>query len=268
MYIPPADPPSIQISPLVSGKSTWIFASDGALTLGTSNTYTIIPNTTFTANVKMWGAGGGQGTQDSSKAGAGGFSSGIMTLTAGQTYTLLVGGGGKTGGGGTALGGGGGGSESLRGGGGGYSGIFISGIAQANAILMAGGGAGSGGNGGNLSVSGAGGGLAGQAGGSGIAGGTQISGTSGGTALQGASDRAGGGGGYFGGGAGGDSGSYVPGGGGGSGYINNAYVSSGVTTAGNYTTVALATDPNRVNSGNVSLTAAQGQDGRIYITPL
>jgi len=256
------------ISPAVSGKTTWNTAIDGPLSISASNTYTLTPTYAFTASIKMWGAGGGQGTQDSSKAGAGGFSSGTMTFTAGQAYVLLVGGGGKTGGGGTALGGGGGGSESLRGGGGGYSGIFISSISQANARLMAGGGGGSGGNGGGLSVSGAGGGLAGQAGGTGIAGGTQISGTSGGTALQGASDRSGGGGGYFGGGAGGDSGYYVPGAGGGSGYINSTYVSSGVTTAGNYTTVANSSDADRGNSGNVSSSAGQGQDGRVYITAI
>ena len=138
---PPVVAKSFSISPTVSGKSTWDLNTDGALNI-TSGNYTIIPNSTFTCNVRMWGGGGGGSAAGGAGAGAG-SSIGIMTLNSGTPYNMIVGTGGNgtginragaSGGGGTGIqftgnsvaiivaGGGGGGAGAVGGAGGGSSG--------------------------------------------------------------------------------------------------------------------------------------------------
>lgn len=118
---------------------------------------------------KLWGAGGGSGSQQRSgtsyhtntfynvkEGGAGGFVTAAYNMPTGTSLTLSVGGGGKGGliGGNPsdAVGGyngGGGGTYSTydaSGGGGGYSGVFLgSGKTQTNALIIAPGGGGGGG---------------------------------------------------------------------------------------------------------------------------
>ena len=194
--------------------------------------------------VKMWGAGGAGGNvggwSSPGPGGAGGHSRGLIPVTAGVRYTIVVGVGGQTNypGSTTPSYGGGGGfqinNDNRYGGqGGGFCGMFAGAVTQANAILIAGGG-----GGGSCSASvsaagnwgGAGGGLSGEQGNSptdalsyGAGGpGTQTTGgtswnsmtttqTSTGSALLGGfsgntlntnSYGGGGGGGFFGGGAG------------------------------------------------------------------
>jgi hypothetical protein len=266
------------ISPSVSGKSTWDLSIDGPLNLGTSATYTIVPTSTFTGNITMWGAGGGSGAQGGS-GGGGGYSTGLFAFQSGQSYFILVGQGGRSGGGGTALGGGGSG-DAFRGGGGGYTGLFSGTSAvQANSIMLAGGGGGGGGGGGS-GPGGAGGGSSGQAGNGGSGaqpgGGTQSAGGAGtgaggsasGSALTGANGLSGGAGGYFGGASGGDNGPYAPGAGGGSGYLAGN-VSSGTTTTGSTTTPAESSNSLRNNAGSPRVgSSGTGNDGRYYLAPI
>ena len=265
------------ITPSVSGKSTWDLTTDGALNLGTSATYTIVPTANFTGNITMWGGGGGAGIQNGSGGGAG-YSTGQFAFQSGQSYYILVGQGGRSGSGGTALGGGGS-ADVNRGGGGGYTGLFSGTSAvHANSIMIAGGGGGAGGGSGS-GPGGAGGGSSGQAGngGSGVqpGGGTQSAGGAGGSgggtsgsALTGGSSLSGGGGGYYGGGSGGDNGSYAPGGGGGSGYLAGN-VSSGTTTTGSTTTPAQSSNPLRNNAGSPRVGSnGTGNDGRFYLAGL
>ena len=160
-----------------------------------------VPTGVTSLSVSLWGAGGGR------SGGSGAFVSGLLTVTPGETLTLIVGGGGgfTTSSTGNAFGGGGEGRGSVgvftinSGGGGGRSGIRNSGNTE---VVTAG----AGGGGGN-STNGAAGGLAvgnSSTGG----GGTQSAGGAGadpGSAFQGGNATGlagGGGGGYFGGGAG------------------------------------------------------------------
>lgn len=101
--------------------------------------YNLTPTVTFTANVMVWGAGGGAGLGNNF-GGGGGFSTGIITFYAGVSYNVVVGSAGTTassiggGGGGSGIeylansrtlisaGGGGGGSGTKGGGGGGWGG--------------------------------------------------------------------------------------------------------------------------------------------------
>ena len=223
--------------------------------------------------VKMWGGGGGGG---SLYGGPGGFTSGMITFESGTVFTIRSGGGGQTGGSTAGVpGGGSAGSFSGRGAGAGYSGIFISSVAFANAVMLAGGGGGSGNpSTGTLYSGGAGGGLSGGAQAGGTDGGTQTDGGAGGTngddgsQLQGGSSLTGGGGGYYGGGGGGDRGTFAPGGGGGSGFINSSYVTDGVTSRNDVETgiPPQASDPIRGGSGQGGVPAgANGTNGRIYI---
>ena len=148
----------------------------------------------------------------------------------------------------TVIGGGGlCGTQGFGGQGGGYSGLFISSVAQANSVLIAGAGGGGayeagtngGAGGGSSGAAGANGVDAGGGGGTQIAGGTAPTNAIPGSALQGGNPLisgdggggGGGGGGYWGGGGGSGT---NPGsaGGGGSGYINTTYITSGATTQG------------------------------------
>lgn len=210
--------------------------------------------TTRTVVIKTWGAGGGG--DNATQGGAGGFTTATYEIDTGTTLYVWVGtggagsprigasGAGGSPGGGTTGGTGGGGA-----GGGGYSGVFTSSsLAQANALVIAGGGGGESNHAGS-GPGGAGGGTNGEnAGGSfGAAGGTQTEGGAGnnqgadGSALQGGGGggTSGGGGGWFGGGEGGDNGSTHSAGGGGSGYYRQSSLptaisfTSGATYAGN-----------------------------------
>ena len=265
------------ISPAVSGKTTWDLSVDGPLNLGTSGTWTIVPSSNFSVDSKIWGAGGGSGSQGAT-GGGGGSSTGRISLSSGISYTLIVG-GSAAGGSASALGGGGTG-DSFRGNGGGYSAIFRTSVSQANTVLMAGGGGGAGGGSGSAAA-GAGGGTTGQAGNAGTGaqpgGGTQSAGGAGtgasgsvsGSALTGANGLSGGGGGYYGGASGGDNGSYAPGAGGGSGYINTTYVTFGVTYTGSANTPGNSSDAIRAGSGEGrSGSSGAGTVGRIYIAAL
>jgi hypothetical protein len=285
---------------------------------GSDQTYT--PSGKSKMDVIMWGAGGGAGYNYSSSGGggrhnvtggSGGFTSGTVAITGSPTYKLVVGGRGEAtdvvNGSGSLAYGGGGRSQvnshaGIGGGGGGYSGLFLTSVAHANAILIAGGGAGA--NGGispqNVDYSGNGGGLTGQdgglnsvaghtAGGNGK-GGTQSaggdkgnhgSGYSGqatdGSALQGGNSAhmsGAGGGGYYGGGGGSHtSGNGGSGSGGGSGYIGHASVSNGVTSGSTHTNMTgdklpPETSNSYYSSGiGVGGNQAHGGHGKIVLVP-
>lgn len=207
----------------------------------------IVPAGITSLQVKMWGPGGGNGCYASYTAGAGGFTSGTISVTPGEELLLIVGGGGagvtgttgNGGNGGWGNGGFGTKGDASSGGGGGYTGIFTASVDQANAIMIAGGG---GGASGFAFAGGGGGGSTGGNGNNGT-GGTQTAagggGTSGGRLFGGkglgsqtvssADDDGGGGSGYWGGGGGSGDGRS---GGGGSGYIHPTRVTLSGTIAG------------------------------------
>lgn len=254
---------------------------------------------------KLWGAGGGGGTAGGwsfgSTGGSGGFVNATLSLPksfAGSTIILQVGEGGLVNGSRVSFGGGGQanrtGSDNRYGSnGGGYTGVFLSSVTQANALLIAGGGGGGGSSrAGSGNIGGAGGGTTGQdgvsaydgktayrgLGGTQLAGGAQASSDStntnfpaaeliGGTCRVNGYGGAGGGG-YWGGSAGGYSeANTMGGGGGGSSYIISTYTLVSTNTQGNYQTATGTTDPNyssgTSNGGNV---ASAGQNGYAYLT--
>jgi hypothetical protein len=153
---------SFSITPSVNGKSTWDPSIDGELTLTSNGTWTISTSSDLTANIIMWGAGGGgaTGSGDSStvphrnmRGGGGGCAKGLVTLTSGVSYTIRVGEGGRGANQATVLFGGGvaGGGGAITddgnwgcGGGGAYTGIFRGTETHANSVLIAGGGGGAG----------------------------------------------------------------------------------------------------------------------------
>ncbi len=196
--------------------------------------------------IEAWGAKGG----DDGNIGAnGGYATGTVALTAGQTLVVYTGGMGAScavGGGGGWNGGGNAGPQGCSGGGGGASDVRLGGVALGNRILVAGGGGGAGCCG---QQAGAGGGLNGNNGSGG--GGTQAAGGGGnaaGALGQGGNkngDGGGGGGGYYGGGAAFND----DGGGGGSSYIGG--VLGGNSIAGN------ASMPNPIG-GNMTGNAGNG----------
>ncbi|NBP29730.1 MAG: hypothetical protein EBV23_09160, partial [Flavobacteriia bacterium] len=200
--------------------------------------------------IEAWGAKGG----DDGNIGAnGGYASGTVALTAGQTLAVYTGGMGAScavGGGGGWNGGGNAGPQGCSGGGGGASDVRLGGVALGNRIIVAGGGGGAGCCG---QQAGAGGGLNGNNGSAN--GGTQAAGGAGnaaGALGQGGNkngDGGGGGGGYYGGGAAFND----DGGGGGSSFVGG--VLAGNTIAGN------ASMPNP-NGGNMT-----GNAGNGYVRP-
>jgi hypothetical protein len=143
---------AFNISPAVSGKTTWDLANDGPLNLSTAGSWTITPLGTFLVPAKVWGAGAKSDPAET--GGAGGYAAGYVLLVAGVTYTLYVGG--------TSIGNAGGvpGGGSITGAGftatpgAGYSGLQIG----STAVLIAGGGGGHG----HTGAGGAGGGLTGE----------------------------------------------------------------------------------------------------------
>nr|MBP7652063.1 fibronectin type III domain-containing protein [Candidatus Dependentiae bacterium] len=242
--------------------------------------------------VQAWGAGGGKSGYSTSYAGgSGGYSSGTVPVSPGQTYTIVVGqggiglgvGSGGTAGGSATYGGGGYGTMGDASGasGGGLSGFFMgnSGMTfdasgQARAFIIAGGGGGSTGYAGGA---GAGGGTTGGAGAAtGGNGGTQSAGGTGtagadGSALcggngsstgfqaSGSSDGGGGGGGYWGGEGGYDD---AKPGGGGSGYLHGTIIGGQTTQGTQGPTSSEATPPNTGNSDYLS-TAGVGAYGQV-----
>ena len=261
---------------------------------GSIQTYTV-PAGKTSATIYIWGAAGG-GDPYGNSGGAGAFITGIMPVTAGTTYYIVVGGGGRGLFDYPALyvnpgGYGGGATGYYAAGGGGYSGIF-SGLtpAQGNTLLLAGGGggAGPGGYGGSAAWSGTaqaggGGGVAGSAGqggttsAGGAAGTPQTQGiadtTYPGTALaggNGAQNYGGAGGGGYWGGGGGTYNAGANGGGGGSSYSNPTYLSSvsgAQSSTGSGSTVAPGnTNPYYVSGvGAAGVSGASGGNGLVVI---
>jgi hypothetical protein len=275
---------------------------------GAAQTYTV-PSGVTSITVKLWGAGGGGGYYGGWSAGfsggGGGFTQGAIAVSAGQTYTVIVGQGGNPGnivnhstdyGGGGASCGATGTDCQYAGAGGGRSAFQFSGTE----LLTAGGGGGGGSNNAlgwySWNYGGAGGGLTGQQGlctssaASGGGGGTQSGGGAAGTGantvgimggpLVGGTVSAnsyggGGGGGWYGGGSGGyNASNTMGGGGGGGGYIGGAGVTNGFTVTGNYQYPAQTRDfyyMGGIGLGGITLypTAqpAYGGNGMVVIIP-
>lgn len=270
------------VTPPIGGYSEWNLDTMGAINVSSYGTWSLTPNSAFSATIKAWGAGGSS-TTASWGGGGGGFSSGSISVLSGSQYIMVVGQGGYNQfgvSGSRTVGGGAPGQKisSINGCGGGLSGLFTGSYTQPKSILIAGGGGGS--IRATISSSAAGGGLNGQDGRSGDAtGGTQLSGgaagnfaisgsigAQSGSALlggygspqTGTVGNSGGGGGYFGGG-----GSCVNSGGGGSGYINPT-VLNGATVSGSRWTQAKSTDTDNQGAGAGGFNS-NGGDGRVII---
>ncbi len=208
---------------------------------GSEQTF-IVPTGVTSVDIEVWGAQGGKGFM-STEGGLGGYASGTLAVSPGQTLYVYVGGKGGTHASGTITGGGfnGGGDSrgvnNLVGGGGGASDVRVGGNTFNDRVIVGGGG---GGTCGVNSTGGNGGGTQGAQGTSlpndnpGGGGGTQNSGGSSASCEMGTfgiggsstlnAQCAGGGGGWYGGGAG-------CGAGGGSGYIGgvtNGSIISGI----------------------------------------
>lgn len=242
---------TITISPAIDGRTTYDLTriSAGVLTLSSFGAWNLTPNTTFSANVLIWGGGG---SAQPANGGAGGFSTGIMTFKENVSYNVVVGRAGASG-----AGGGGSGIEYLT---------------NSVPIIIAGGG-GAGGSG----IGGAGGGLAAQSAPSGGSGGTaygaaspgslRIGGPSASTFGLGAggavsSPLVGGGGGFYGGAA------SAGGGGGGGGFIDSTDLLLANTQTGTNTTPPFSTYSGRGSNGNGAPSGSFGGDGLIVITVL
>ena len=287
---------SMTVSPSFNVTTTAATANDGTyITQTFSSAGTFVVNTgSSLVEIWAWGGGGAGGTAggwgNGAPGGAGGAAYGIVPLTAGNTYNIVIGGGGGVNPGATGAAGGGGGmlnnSDNQYGsGGGGYSGIFVSSVNQTNALLIAGGGGGGGSSrAGTGNSGGGGGGTTGQqgaspydgkaayggGGGTQSAGGTATGGVSG-SALQGGtpgtnSYGGGGGGGYWGGAGGGYSESNtMGGGGGGSGYFNSSLFKTATLYAGVGTTPGNSSDSLRGTSGNAGAVATAGTAGKVIL---
>ncbi len=251
---------------------------------GTNQSY-VIPANVTSISVKLWGAGG------ACAGGSGAFISGLLSVTPGETLTLIVGGGNGVsyrlgersyGGGGSWRGV----SDVLAGGGGGCS-VILLGNTQL-AVVGAGGAGTYATNTGNFSLGGGGGILTGGTSGNGVTGGTQTSGgtsfdpygvtggsLSGGDALG---RGAGGGSGYYGGGGGsqiGEKGLF--GGGGGSSLIANLtgliaepgqLGSTGGVLPGGFGDIDYQLGIGVGGTGGIGSDGGNGGNGRIVITAL
>ena len=295
-------PGTFFISPAFSGKNIWNLTSDGNLSLPSYGIWTITPIVNFTANVKMWGAGGGAA---GGNGGAGGYAQGQLYFYSNSSYQLTV---GMLGSGTTA--------SRSAGAGGGSTGIKI--VSGSVPILITGGGGGGGlinsisgsrggggggltggdggatydGKGGTQSAAGAGGtgrvvayngspGVAGAGGwgfpGAGSGSNNPNSGkgyTQGGNGGDGTpyldAGGAGGGGGYYGGGGGGSG--TAPqgggGGGGGSGYAHPTYTNNIAFVVSTSYQAHPTTDTQRGTSGDGGQSSGgQGVDGKIHLAP-
>ena len=191
---------------------------------GSMQTYTAPANGSYI--LEVWGAQGG--LAGSYSGGLGGYATGTLTLTAGQTISVYVGQAGLGPGGGAAWNGGGYGTCCGAGGGGGTD-LRIGGTALTDRVIVAG----AGGGGSSDTPIGNGGAGGGSSGGYGTVGapGTQTTGYALGVGESNGTDAAGGGGGYYGGynGGIGTGGS----GGGGSAYVGG--VTGGTMIAGDAT---------------------------------
>lgn len=152
------DSVTFNISPSVSGITTWDTVINGPLIIDTTGTYQITPLSDMNANVVLWGAGGGGSYTSFShqlraNGGAGGFATGFVKMYANTVYTIRVGAHGR--GANTsntnfykAERGGGGATHNdgnwSAGSGGAYTGIFAGTETFANAVMIAGGGGGGG----------------------------------------------------------------------------------------------------------------------------
>ena len=254
---------------------------------GANQTFTVPANTT-SITVYMWGAGGGGYYPTQSYGGAGCYLTGTLTVTPGETLSILVGQGGtiqypaqtgvatRFGGGGPIISTGGNGNAQYNGSGGGRSAIQRSGADIVSAGAGGGcgtqAGSGNGHDGGTGSWTGTGGNGANDKyglGGTQTAGGaSQGNGLAGTALIGGRSDPwgGGGGGGYYGGGGGSDNNAYGSGGGGGSSYtalLTNASGSNGTlnvapNTASIYYVSGVAVGGTQALSGN-------GGNGRIVL---
>jgi len=279
------------ISPAVGGQSNIALTSGATINITTNGAYTLTAMTDFSANVQIWGAGGG-GYGSVGTGGGGGYTTGILAFKSGVQYNVVVGSAGA-------------GIPADRGASGAGAGSGIEFKINSTPILVAGGGGGSAGGtpGGGRDGAG-GGGTTGQnavPGGAGGYGGTQSavgaggsggrrtgnsgSGRNGGGGATGSPYAAGGvgfgnggigtfnggdqgsgggGGGYFGGGeGGGDAGGF--GGGGGSGYINTNVVTSGNTQQANYRWTPNTSPRYIATIGNGGVGNAMGSNGAIII---
>ena len=215
--------------------------------IGANQTFSV-PSGITSIHVYLWGAGGGSGGTDTSVTGGGGAGAmvqGVLTVTPGESLTIIVGSGGFGSGTSTVFGGGGRGTAvggGTAGSGGGRSEIGRSGTTL---VIAGGGGGGSwqGTQGGAATFTGTGsngsGGSAGGKGGTQLAGGAAGTGSVFGTAAtagslsQGGTPSGfggGGGGGYYGGG--GASSDIGAGGGGGSSFISNLTLIPGESVLG------------------------------------
>lgn len=288
---------NFSISPAVGGQSNIALAPGTTINITTQGTYTLTSLSDFSANVQIWGAGGG-GYGSTGSGGGGGWTTGILAFKSGVQYNIIVGTGGA-------------GSDASRGAAGGGAGSGIEFKTNSTAILVAGGGGGSSGaTAPGIAAAGGGGGSIGQQGIDGNRGfgqsqagrgGTQSaagaggigsrrtgasgSGRNGGGGATGSPYRAGGvgfgnggigtfnggdqgsgggGGGYFGGGeGGGDAGGF--GGGGGSGYINTNVVTSGNTQQADYRFSPNTSPKYIANTGNGGYGDVTGNTGAIII---
>jgi hypothetical protein len=257
-----------------------------------------VPADVTSVTVKMWGAGGGGGGaggwNEGFRGGGGGYTTGTISVTPGETLTVVVGQGGdyRFPNGLAANYGGGGGFAYPHDTQYGASGGGRSAIRRSGSELLTAGGGGGGGSRANAgpagsNAGGAGGGLTGAAasqnGGTPAQGGGSATGGNGGTAansngtaggfLTGGRPGAnsyggGGGGGYYGGGGGGyQEPGVMGGGGGGSSYISGSGVSGASTLAGSGPTPANAGDAAYLSGGGVGgLIAGRGGDGLVVVT--
>ncbi|MBV2169342.1 MAG: hypothetical protein KUL82_11615 [Bdellovibrio sp.] len=237
-----------------------------------------VPTGCSSITVKMWGAGGGGVYAEgyvNTQGGGGGYTTGKLSVTPGESLTVIVGQGGQFNANGNSPATyGGGGATCYAGQGGGRSAIRRSGTE----LLTAGGG----GGGGLFGNGGAGGGLSGQQGASSYyagGGGSQTAGGAAGTYIYGPTQgkagsqfiggdgskvngacSASGGGGYFGGGSSAiveEPWAYEFGaGGGGSGYLGSATSTS--TSAGSGSTPGNAGDTDRAGAGQGGTNGANG----------
>lgn len=279
---------TFSISPAVGGQSNIALTTGSTFNITTNGAYTLTPLGDFSANVQVWGAGGGG--YGGGTGGGGGYSTGIIAFKTGVQYNVVIGSAGAStpsgraasgagagsgiefktnstpiivaGGGGGSAGGGPGDSRGAGGGGG---------TTGQNAPPTGAGGyagtqsaAGAGGNGGRrtgASGSGRNGG-GGNTGSLAAAGGVGFGNGGIGTYNGGDQGSGGGGGGYWGGGeGGGDAGGF--GGGGGSGFINTNVVTSGNTQQANYRWTPNTSPQYAPGIGDGGLGTSNGSNGAI-----